>query len=216
MSNTVLIVKKDELISMCLKYELNNLGFKNTYLSDNYNQAMIKIEKFKPDIVVLDLSLKGDMDGVHLADFLLIHKKPFVFLLSDYNSEALEYISDITNSKILYHPYKVEELTEQINILCKSKNSLSKIELKKFSSFKEEFSFTKKEYQCVKTLFNKKVLLSHDQLKNELWPGKSVGEGTLRSLIRRVRGKTGEDTVSNSHGIGYKLNLKRNMYNYVS
>lgn len=216
MNNSVLIVKKDELISICLKYELYNMGFKDVYLADNYDQAIIKIKKFKPDMIVLDLSLKGTMDGAHLADFLLIHKKPFVFLLSEYNNESLKYISDISNSKILYHPYKVEELIEQINILCKTKKSLSKIEIKAFEYFKKEFLLTKKEYQCIKTLFDKKVLLTHEQLKNELWPGKNVGEGTLRSLIRRVRSKISKETVPNNHGVGYKLILKKNMYNYIS
>ena len=216
MNKNILVVKKNELISMCLKYELDTLGFKNTYLADNYDQAILKIKKYKPEIVVLDLSLRGSMDGVHLADFLSIHKKPFVFLLSNYDKDALECISELSNSKILYHPYKIEELVEQIEIILKPKSNLSTIELKNFSNFKNDFLLTKKEFQCIQILFQKKDLLSHCQLKNELWPEKDVGEGTLRSLIRRVRDKTGSQTIENSHGIGYKLNLTKEMFNYVA
>lgn len=216
MDKSILIVKKNELISMCLKYELESLGFKDIFLADNYDQAMIKIKKHKPDMVVLDLSLRGSMDGVHLADFLSIHKKPFIFLLSDYDKEALEYISEVCNSKILYHPYKVEELIDQIHLILRPKSNFSSIALNNFTSFKDEFTLTKKEFQCIKILFEKKTLLSHCQLKNELWPEKDVGEGTLRSLIRRVRHKTGAQTIENRHGIGYKLNLKKEMFHYVA
>lgn len=212
MKKSILIVKKNVFSSLHIKYELSRKGFKNVFLADNYHQAIQIIKTGAPDIVVVDLFLKGSYDGLHLAEFLTVYKIPFIFLLSDYTTDALKYISDTTDAKILFHPLKMKELITHINLLIQQPHTQVKFYFKNYRAFKTDFALTKKEYSCINILHKQSGVLSHCQLEKELWEERQVGKGTLRSLIRRVRDKLGTQVIETVHGFGYKFHENESMY----
>lgn len=61
---SVLIVEDDLLLSMVEERLITNLGFDVVGKVDNGLDAVEKVEELDPDIIVMDISLKGDMDGI--------------------------------------------------------------------------------------------------------------------------------------------------------
>lgn len=60
----VLIVEDDMLLSMVEERLIQQLGYKVIDKIDNGPEAIDKVSELNPDIIVMDISLKGKIDGV--------------------------------------------------------------------------------------------------------------------------------------------------------
>lgn len=61
---SVLIVEDDLLLSMVEERLITKLGFEVVGKVDTGSEAIEKAQELDPDIIVMDISLKGDMDGI--------------------------------------------------------------------------------------------------------------------------------------------------------
>ena len=65
---------------------------------DNYDDALMLIKQYKPDIAVLDIKLKGGKDGIHIGAYIKQHYNIPVIYLSAYptpgNLERIRNIGD--------------------------------------------------------------------------------------------------------------------------
>lgn len=61
---TVIIVEDDMIISLVVGIIIENLGFKVVANADNGEDAVKKIKEHTPDVVVMDMSLNGRLDGI--------------------------------------------------------------------------------------------------------------------------------------------------------
>lgn len=61
---TVLIVEDDMLLSMVEERLIKQLDYEVVGKVDNGSDAIDKVSELNPDILVMDISLKGDLDGV--------------------------------------------------------------------------------------------------------------------------------------------------------
>jgi response regulator of citrate/malate metabolism len=61
---TVIIVEDDMLLSLVEERIVEKLGFNVIAKAVSGEEAIIKIKKYQPDVVVMDISLKGDIDGI--------------------------------------------------------------------------------------------------------------------------------------------------------
>ena len=203
----ILIVKKDMSDLLALKFQLNQQGYEHIYIANSYESAVKKMHSVDIDIAVIDVLLSGRFDGIHMSELLHRKKIPFVFLISDCNLEIIDYVKTVTTKNVLLHPIKMDKL---VNMLGDADNNEEQaiVDMDIISKITQQIKLTKKELQCLLILHLKNSYMSHEQLEKEIWPNKNVGEGTLRSLIRRVRHKLGENVIQSVHGYGYKLDLK--------
>lgn len=76
----VLIVEDEPLIAENIAMYLNNHDYEVAGIAYDYEEAILKLEQEKPDIVLLDINLGRELDGIDVGKF--IHEKmgiPFVF-----------------------------------------------------------------------------------------------------------------------------------------
>jgi PAS domain S-box-containing protein len=64
----ILIVEDEAVTALDLKKSLISLGFDVISVEDRGIDAIRKIEKFKPDLILMDIVLKGEMDGIEAAE----------------------------------------------------------------------------------------------------------------------------------------------------
>ena len=62
----ILIVDDELDIREPLSHYLLMKGFKNVMTAEKANEALEKIEKHKPDLVLLDIQLKDEIDGMEI------------------------------------------------------------------------------------------------------------------------------------------------------
>ena len=77
----IFFVEDDEIIANLIEWRLNNLGYNVCGSAKNGVDAIPLIKEKKPDLVILDIELKGPMDGIEMGDFFRPRQKFPLFTL---------------------------------------------------------------------------------------------------------------------------------------
>ncbi|MDK9694424.1 MAG: response regulator [Sulfurimonas sp.] len=96
---TVIIVEDDEITALNLKLSLQKHGYKILAICESASDALQSIEKYKPHIVIIDISLQEGNDGIMLGRKISKNYPiPFIYLTS-YSDD------DIISEAITTEPY---------------------------------------------------------------------------------------------------------------
>ena len=66
----ILIVEDEMLIGANISLQLSNLGYEVSGIVPRGDEALIHIKQNKPDIILLDIQLKGKLDGIETAKLM--------------------------------------------------------------------------------------------------------------------------------------------------
>jgi PAS domain S-box-containing protein len=93
----ILIVEDEKNIAEYLQNILEGLGYDISAIVSSGEEAIKKAEEIKPDLVLMDIVLKGDMDGIEAAEKIrLLFDIPIVYLTA-YADEKLFQRAKITD-----------------------------------------------------------------------------------------------------------------------
>jgi CheY-like chemotaxis protein len=85
----ILVVEDEALIAMDICEKLTDMGYEVVKTADNGADAIKYAEELKPDIVLMDIVIKGKMDGIEAAEIIWdTFKIPSLFLTA-YNSDSV-------------------------------------------------------------------------------------------------------------------------------
>lgn len=92
---TIIIVEDDEITALNLKLSLQKYDYDIVSICDNASEARKNLDAFKPDIMIIDISLQDSNDGIELGKTIKEHYAiPFIYLTSysddDIISEAIK------------------------------------------------------------------------------------------------------------------------------
>jgi two-component system cell cycle sensor histidine kinase/response regulator CckA len=107
----ILIVEDERIVAMGLEAQLHNLGYEVVGHEASGAQAVETAERLQPDLVLMDIRLHGDMDGVEAAR--LIRRRcrvPVVFLTAYSNQSILERAKVTEPYGYILKPYEDREL----------------------------------------------------------------------------------------------------------
>ncbi|MEO8108797.1 MAG: response regulator, partial [Ginsengibacter sp.] len=80
MNKTILIVEDEFIVADDLQLTLQNAGYTVCGIADNVVEAKEIIRVKKPSLVLLDIHLKGKLNGIELAKELKEQNIAFVYL----------------------------------------------------------------------------------------------------------------------------------------
>ena len=104
-----MLVEDNKIISMELKQRLENMGYEVFDVVNSGEEAISKVAELSPDLVLMDIKLKGKMDGIEAADKIhLINNIPIVYVTA-YEDEDTVKRANVTNPK----GYLVKPLEEE-------------------------------------------------------------------------------------------------------
>lgn len=190
--------------------------------AQNGDEGLKKFKKFKPDLVITDIAMPI-MDGLDMAREIkeISDDVPIVVLSTYSEKERFLRSIDIGIDKYLIKPVDIEELFKVLDCLVGEKieaNMLVKIsEEYQFNKTKrtlihngQEIVLTKKELAFISLLLKQPgVLVLHEDIKKNVWIGEHVSDTAVRTFIKRVRDKVGEDFIKNVPSLGYKININK-------
>ncbi len=87
----ILIVEDEKIVAKDIKDSLNSLGYAVCAMISSGEEAVEKIEELKPDLVLMDIMLEGEMNGIQTAE--IIRKRfhlPVVYLTAYADQATLE------------------------------------------------------------------------------------------------------------------------------
>ncbi|MBT6498340.1 MAG: response regulator, partial [Deltaproteobacteria bacterium] len=64
----ILIVEDETITAMEIESQLQGLGYEITSIVDTGEKAIQKAEEDKPDLILMDIRIKGEMDGIDTAE----------------------------------------------------------------------------------------------------------------------------------------------------
>ena len=107
----ILIVEDNGIIAYDLKATLEKYGYNVCAISSSGKDGIKKTKEHKPDIILMDIILNGDMDGIEAAEIIYDQfQTPLIFCSSSYDSDTKRRIKHLKYCGFLKKPVEEEEL----------------------------------------------------------------------------------------------------------
>lgn len=114
----ILIVEDELITALDIKAVLMRNGFKVIGITTSANSTIEKIETEKPDIVLMDIMLKGEMSGIEAAKIIKEkYKIPIIIITASTDEKTFLEAKIINPSSIIRKPYIEKDLLVAINSL---------------------------------------------------------------------------------------------------
>lgn len=88
MKEKILVVEDERIIAWDIKHCLENSGYRVPAIIACGEQAISKVEELQPDLVLMDMMLKGDMNGIQAAETIINNFNIPVVFLTAYSDES--------------------------------------------------------------------------------------------------------------------------------
>ncbi len=115
MRKNILVVEDEKISYLFLAHHLNNLGHRIVGSAVTGEEAITKASEYQPDLVVMDVGLKGAMSGAEAASIIYDHFQIPILFISAYTKEEIcrqERLPIICD--YLPKPFLAEDLQEAI------------------------------------------------------------------------------------------------------
>ena len=114
--NKILVVEDDSITAMEIQRLLETSGYQ-PYLANSSNEALKTAFETKPDLIIMDVKLKGEEDGVKTAQTIKrLMEVPVIYLTAHSNPKLMESIKLTRPSACLFKPFGGMELVSNIEI----------------------------------------------------------------------------------------------------
>ncbi|WP_238918353.1 response regulator transcription factor [Clostridium sp. YIM B02555] len=225
-TSKILVVEDDKSIREMLTFALETEGF-SVDVSKNGNEALMKNNEFKPNLVLLDLMLP-DINGFEVCKKIQQERDIPIIMVTAKNDIVDKVLGlEIGADDYITKPFHIKEVIARVN------KSLQRIE-KAVKAEKEqalitigkdifldeegrivvkkgkEINLRPKEYDLIYLLAtNKGKVFSREELLNKIWSYDYYGElRTVDVHVRRLRAKIEDDEnkyIETVFGVGYKM-----------
>ena len=212
-----------DVISIALRYQ----GYEVEASGDGAG-ALAAVERFRPDLVVLDIMLP-DMEGFDVAQTLRRQRNdvPIVFLTArDAGEDKLRGLTTGGDDYVT-KPFSLEELIARIrNILRRTGHTDDTESVLTFADLRldedtrevtrgdELIELTGTEYRLLRyMMLNPRRVLTREQILDSVWEYDFGGDArileTYISYLRKKLDSHGPPLIHTSRGVGYSLRVPR-------
>lgn len=113
----ILIVEDEHIVAMGIKRMLKSLGYTVTGVASSGEDAISKAESTFPDVVLMDIMLKGDIDGVEAAKEIKERFNIQVVYLTAYSDDKiLERVKTTEPLGYIVKPFDEKDLYSNIEV----------------------------------------------------------------------------------------------------
>ena len=124
----ILVVEDQAIVALNIKNRLKNLGYSVPSAVVSGKEAIREAELINADLVLMDIMLKGDMDGIEAAQIIKSRFGiPVIYLTACTDFETLERAKLTDQEEYISKPFKEEDLCKNIEAtLLKSQSKKKK------------------------------------------------------------------------------------------
>jgi len=135
----ILIVEDEMIIAANTSLQLTNLGYEVSGIVSRGEEALVHIEKNLPDIILLDIRLKGKLDGIETAQEMQKNFDiPIIYLTSNVDDANFERAKKTNPYAFISKPFKKLDLQHAIELTA---NRIIDAEIKTAEEQTDEPSF---------------------------------------------------------------------------
>ncbi|WP_107791342.1 response regulator transcription factor [Campylobacter concisus] len=221
LKNLTVLLVEDDSDSKKIMHDVLSDNFEKVFTAQNGDEGLKKFKKYNPNMVITDVFMPIS-DGLDMTRYIKEISKdtPVIVLSAHSEKETLLKAIDVGVDKYLIKPIMADDLLKTIENVAKSKiETANIIQVASGYSFNKikrvlirdgvEISLTKKELAFISLLIKRLgTLVLHDEIKSVVWVGESVTEAAIRTFVKRVRDKVGNNFIKNVPGLGYKIDRR--------
>jgi DNA-binding LytR/AlgR family response regulator len=112
----ILVVEDEMLIGAKISMLLTNLGYEVTGILPRGEEALVHVEENRPDIIVLDINLKGKIDGIETAAILQRKNIPVIYLTANSDEATFNRAKLTRPTAFISKPFKQLDLQRAIEL----------------------------------------------------------------------------------------------------
>lgn len=188
----ILIVEDEPLIAEDIGEYLSNVDYSVAAIAYNKAQAMQALQEQKPDLVLLDINLGNNLDGIALAQLINAqYFLPFIFLTSYTHKSVLNQAKVTRPMGYLLKPFTEKDLFTSIEIgLYNFSQSIQphNLSLERLNAVLEN-PLTEKEFQALQDIYQG---CTNKQMAEKQF----VTVNTIKTHLKNLYDKLGVSTRS--------------------
>lgn len=220
----MLIVEDEIVAAMELKSEAEKLNCVVTEIVYTKKKVFNAIQKDEPDIILMDIKLGKNQDGIDLVKEIQERKSiPVVYITAYSDEDTMQRAFSTNPIGYIVKPFKSEELKTNIQLAIYKLSILPAKHINpQYHSLGDGFYFDlvennlyyhdnfiklgMKELGLLSILINANHnIVQNSTLEEAIWNGNIPSQSALRTLVYRLKGKLGNNIIEVIYGYGYRL-----------
>lgn len=116
-ATTILIVEDDMIVGTHISMVLVEAGYEVSGVIPSAEAALRHLEAEVPDLVLMDINLKGEMDGIEAAQHIFErHRLPVIFLTANSDAGTFQRAKQAFPHAFINKPFQPEALLQAIEL----------------------------------------------------------------------------------------------------
>lgn len=124
----ILVAEDDSIVSLDIQRVLESFGYKVPFVASSGEDAIRIAQKMQPDLILMDISLKGDLDGIEAASEIKNLNIPVIFLTAYKNRSLIERAQETDPYGYVLKPFDEQELRLNIDMALNKHDRITKLE----------------------------------------------------------------------------------------
>ena len=210
----VLIVEDESIVAKDIQLSLKRLGYNVLGIENTGEKAISSARKLDPDIIIMDIMLKGKINGIEASEKIRKEQNIPIIYLTAYADENTLSKAKITEPyAYIIKPYKEIDLHTSIEMalykhskeleILKERDMLYNIVENKDNT---EYIFVKSKSRLIKLNTNDVIYI--EALKDYVVINTSAARYTIHSTMKDIQKKMPEDKFLRVHR-SYIVNLNK-------
>jgi cellulose synthase/poly-beta-1,6-N-acetylglucosamine synthase-like glycosyltransferase/CheY-like chemotaxis protein len=130
----IILVEDESAVALDIKQILESSGYEVPFVTSRGEDAVKEAVKLRPDLVLMDITLKGTMDGIEAASKIIILNIPVVYLTANSDRLTLKRATNVPSYGYVIKPYNHKELITTIEMAINKHN----LDQKKVEAYKQD------------------------------------------------------------------------------
>jgi len=116
-NNTLLIIEDEMIIAANISLQLTHLGYEVIGIISKSKEVLQHLSKQTPDIILMDINLKGELDGIEVATLIQKeYKIPIIYLTANSDENHFERAKATNPYAFISKPFKKLDLQRAIEL----------------------------------------------------------------------------------------------------
>lgn len=121
MNKRILIVEDEFIIQMYLESIVTDMNCEIVDILDSSNNIERILNNEKIDLILMDLGIRGEKDGVETAHFInQNHPTPIIFITGNSDTTTKQRIKEVNPLLVIFKPIDEEQLKQELHNALKS------------------------------------------------------------------------------------------------
>jgi CheY-like chemotaxis protein len=116
LKESIMLVEDELITALDIQRMLEKVGYRVSATISSGEEAVLKVKELKPDLIIMDIFLSDDMDGIEATDLIMSQcDVPVIFLTANADSTTIKRADKIKHYGYLIKPIRQSDLDSIIS-----------------------------------------------------------------------------------------------------